>query len=83
MTMKRQLVYLGGIVLTIFDIFFLIYITFYPVANSFKYQVIVFDLLLCAFFWIEFLYNLKKADDKRRSATSSTTSRPMLPVLRQ
>lgn len=64
--MKRQIVYLCGIVLTILDIFFLIDITFYPVASSFKYHVIAFDLLLCALFWIEFLYNLKKSDDKKK-----------------
>jgi voltage-gated potassium channel len=64
--MKRQLVYLSGIILTILDILFLIYITFYPVANSVKFQIIAFDLILCAFFWVEFLYNLKKSDDKRQ-----------------
>lgn len=63
--MKKQLVYLGGIVLTIFDIIFLLYITFYPVDTSFKVNVIAFDLLLCAVFWIEFLYNLKRADDRK------------------
>ena len=46
------------------DILFLGYITFYPVADSFKFQVIAFDLLLCAFFWAEFLYRLRKSDDK-------------------
>ncbi|MDO5814197.1 MAG: ion channel [Methanobrevibacter sp.] len=63
--MKKRLLYFGGIVLTIFDILFLVYITFYPAANSFKYQVIAFDLVLCLFFWIEFLYNLKKSEDKK------------------
>ena len=63
--MKRQLAYFGGIVLTIFDIFFLIYITFCPVDASFKFNVIAFDLFLCACFWVEFLYNLKKSDDRK------------------
>ena len=63
--MKKQLIYFGGILFTIVDIFFLVYITFYPVASSFKFQVIAFDLFLCACFWAEFLYSLKKADDKR------------------
>lgn len=64
--MKKQIVYLGGIVVTILDILFLAYITFYPVANSFKYQVITFDLILCACFWVEFLYSLKNSDDKKK-----------------
>lgn len=63
--MKKQLVYFGGFVFTILDILFLIYITFYPVAHSFKLQVIAFDLLLCACFWIEFIYSLKKSEDKK------------------
>ena len=63
--MKRQLVYFGGIVLTIFDILFLAYITFYPVDTSFKFNVIAFDLFLCACFWVEFLYSLKKSDDRK------------------
>ena len=63
--MKKQLIYFGGILFTIVDIFFLVYITFYPVASSFKFQVIAFDLFLCACFWVELLYRLKKADDKR------------------
>ena len=64
--MKKRLVYFGGIIVTILDILFLMYITFYPVAASFKYQVIAFDMLLCVCFWIEFLYNMKKADDKKK-----------------
>ena len=64
--MKKRLVYFGGIIVTILDILFLMYITFYPVDVSLKYQVITFDLLLCVCFWIEFLYNLKKADDKKK-----------------
>ena len=64
--MKKQIVYLVGIILTILDIIFLSYITFYPVDRTFKYQVIAFDLLMCALFWIEFLYNLKKSDDKKK-----------------
>lgn len=63
--MKKQILYFGGIVLTIFDIIFLTYITFYPVANSFKFQVIAFDLVLCFLFWIEFLYNLRKSEDRK------------------
>lgn len=63
--MKRQVMYFGGIVLTIFDIIFLIYITFCPVDSSIKFCVIGFDILLCACFWIEFLYNLKKSDDRK------------------
>lgn len=63
--MKRQLAYLTGIIVTILDILFLLYITFYQVSNSFKFQVIVFDLILCAIFWVEFLYNLKKSQNRR------------------
>lgn len=64
--MNKRIVYFGGIIVTILDILFLMYITFYPVDVSLKYQVITFDLLLCVCFWIEFLYNLKKADDKKK-----------------
>ena len=63
--MNKRLVYFVGILITILDILFLIYITFYPVDTSFKYQVITFDLILCACFWVEFLYSLKKSDDKK------------------
>lgn len=63
--MKKRLAYFVGIIITVLDILFLMYITFYPVDNSFKYQVIVFDLLLCACFWVEFLYSLKKSDDRK------------------
>jgi voltage-gated potassium channel len=63
--MEKRIVYFGGIIVTILDILFLMYITFYPVDVSFKYQVITFDMLLCVCFWIEFLYNLKKADDRK------------------
>ena len=64
--MNKRIVYFVGIIVTILDILFLMYITFYPVDVSLKYQVITFDLLLCVCFWIEFLYNLKKADDKKK-----------------
>ena len=57
--MNKQVIYFGGIVLTIFDILFLIYITFCPVDASFRFNVIAFDLFLCVCFWVEFLYNLK------------------------
>lgn len=63
--MKKRLVYFAGILLTVLDILFLIYITFYPADNSLKIQVITFDLLLCACFWVEFLYSLKKSDDRK------------------
>ncbi|WP_405305456.1 potassium channel family protein [Methanobrevibacter sp.] len=72
--MKKQLVYLVGIVLTIFDILFLSYITFYPVDTSFKVNVIIFDLLLCAVFWIEFLYSLKKSDDRKEYLKNNSLS---------
>lgn len=63
--MNRRLVYFLAILLTVIDVLFLIYITLYPVDNAFKFQVIVFDLILCACFWVEFLYSLKKSDDKK------------------
>lgn len=62
--MKRKL-YLVAIILTVCDILLLAYITFFPVADSVKNIVISFDLFLCVLFWIEFLYNLKLADNKR------------------
>lgn len=63
--MKRQSAYFVGIILTVFDILFLAYITFYHVSGSVRNMVIAFDLLLCALFWVEFLYNLKRSDDRR------------------
>ena len=64
--MKRQVIYFSGIVLTIFDILFLIYITFFSVDSSIMFYVISFDLFLCACFWVEFLYSLKRADDRKQ-----------------
>lgn len=57
--------YFLAILLTVIDVLFLIYITLYPVDNTFKFHVIAFDLILCACFWVEFLYSLKKSDDKK------------------
>lgn len=64
--MEKRIVYFGAIIVTVLDILFLMYITFYPVDTTFKYRVITFDMLLCVCFWIEFLYNLKKADDRKK-----------------
>ena len=72
--MNKQVIYFGGIVLTIFDILFLIYITFCPVDASFKFNVIAFDLFLCACFWVEFLYSLKKSDDRKEYLKNNSLS---------
>ena len=72
--MKRQAIYFSGIVLTILDILFLIYITFFHVDSTFKFYVIAFDLFLCVFFWIEFLYSLKKADDRKTYLKNNSLS---------
>ena len=72
--MNKQVIYFGGIVLTIFDILFLIYITFCSVDASFKFNVIAFDLFLCACFWVEFLYRLKKSDDRKEYLKNNSFS---------
>ena len=72
--MKKRLLYFGTILITVIDILFLIYITFYPVDFSLKIQVITFDTILCACFWVEFLYSLKKSDDRKKYLKSNYLS---------
>lgn len=64
--MKKQLAYLGLIILTLADILFLMNITLFPVSGSFRFYVTVFDWCVCAILWAEFIYGYYHSTDKKR-----------------
>lgn len=60
--LKYKEIVLSILILT--DIIAIIYISFYPVTPIIVSSVNIFDLLLCVILFTEFLYNIRREDDK-------------------
>ncbi len=71
---RKQLFYLIIIFLTLIDIVFLTYITFFNVSIDLKYSVLAFDFILCIILWIEFIYSYVHSDDKRQYLKDNSLS---------
>ena len=63
---RKQLFYLGIIILIIFDLVLLFYVTFYPVDLSFKNTICSFDVVVCLILWAEFIYSYLHSKDKKQ-----------------
>ena len=81
MKKSEQACYLFLIFATLLDILLLCYITFYPVSQTFRFNVIIFDLILCLVFWVEFIYRYLHSEDKKQYVEDNLLSMlGMLPV---
>lgn len=54
------------IILIIVDTFLLTLITFYPTDPKIFYSIVYFDLAVCIVLFMEFIYNIRKENDKKR-----------------
>lgn len=63
---RKQLFYLGIIILIIFDLVLLFYVTFYPVDLFFKNTIYSFDVVVCLILWAEFIYSYLHSKDKKQ-----------------
>ena len=78
---KKQLIYLIIIFLTFLDLVLMGYVTFYSTSWTFKFGVIVFDLILCIIMWIEFIYSYLHSDNKKQYLKENSISvLGMLPI---
>lgn len=78
---KKQLVYLIIIFLTVLDLVLMGYATFYSTSRTFKFGVIVFDLILCILMWIEFIYSYLHSENKKQYLKENSLSiLGMLPI---
>lgn len=81
MKKSEQACYLFLIFATLLDILLWCYITFYPVSQTFRFNVIIFDLILCLVFWVEFIYRYLHSEDKKQYVEDNLLSMlGMLPV---
>ena len=78
---NKQLVYLAIIALTVIDLILIVYGIFYPVSGSFRYYAMIFDLMVCAVMWVEFIYSYLQADDRKHFLKDNSLSiLGMLPI---
>ncbi len=78
---KKQRIYLVIIFLTVLDLVLMGYVTFYPTSWIMKFEVIVFDLILCGIMWIEFIYSYMHCDNKKQYLKENSLSIiGMLPI---
>ena len=77
---KKQLFYLILIFLTVVDLLLMTYILVFPNVPL-KFEVIAFDLVVCAIMWVEFIYSYLNADDKKTYLKNNSISvLGMLPI---
>lgn len=78
---KKQLLYLIIIILTVLDLLFMAYVTFYRTSSAFKVEVLVFDLIVCVIMWIEFIYSYLHSENKKHYLKENSLSiLGMLPI---
>ena len=53
-------------ILIVIDVIMVFYVSFYSTDSTLKTVFYAFDLILCIILWLEFLYGLYYADDKKK-----------------
>ena len=71
---KKQAFYLIISILIVIDVIMVFYVSFYSTNSTLKTVFYAFDLILCIILWLEFLYGLYYADDKKKYLLNNVLS---------
>ena len=71
---KKQAFYLIISILIVIDVIMVFYVSFYSTDSTLKTVFYAFDLILCIILWLEFLYGLYYADDKKKYLLNNVLS---------
>ena len=71
---KKQAFYLIISILIVIDVIMVFYVSFYSTNSTLKTVFHAFDLILCIILWLEFLYGLYYADDKKKYLLNNVLS---------